>query len=55
MIEEQCRESRIVCCGEEITGTKVTNLETVLGLSLDEYIGLRDNYFFLLYSAIHIK
>jgi hypothetical protein len=32
-----------VCFGEKITGTKVTNPKTVLGSSLGEDVGFRDN------------
>jgi hypothetical protein len=34
------------CFSEEITGTEVTNLKTVLGSNLDEDVGFRDNNFF---------
>jgi hypothetical protein len=34
------------CFSEEITGTEVTDLKTVLGSSLDEDVGFRDNNFF---------
>jgi hypothetical protein len=44
-IEERCQE-KIVCFGDEITGTKVTNPKTVLGSSLGEDVGFRDNFFY---------
>jgi hypothetical protein len=37
------REQKQNCFGEEITVTKVTNLKTVLGSSLDEDVEFRDN------------
>jgi hypothetical protein len=36
-------KNKILCFGEEITETKVTNLKTVLGSSLGEDIGFKDN------------
>jgi hypothetical protein len=42
MIEEW-RKNKIVCFGENITGTKITDLKTVLGSSLSEDIGFRDD------------
>jgi hypothetical protein len=40
-IEERRKEKN--CFGEEITGTMVTNPKTVLGSSLGEDVGFRDN------------
>jgi hypothetical protein len=39
-------KTNIVCFGEKITGTKVTNPKTVLDSSLGEDGGLRDNFFY---------
>jgi hypothetical protein len=39
------RENRVVCFGEEITGTKVRNPKTALGSSPGEGVGFRDNNF----------
>jgi hypothetical protein len=36
--------TKFVSFGEEIIGTKVTNPKTVLGSSLGEDLGFRDNY-----------
>jgi hypothetical protein len=36
-------KNKIVCFGEEITGTKFTNPKTVQGSSLGEDAGFRDN------------
>jgi hypothetical protein len=44
------RKNKIVCFGEEITGTKVTNPKTVLGSSLGADVGFRDHNFFLSYD-----
>jgi hypothetical protein len=37
--------NKIVCFGEEITGTKITNPKTVLGSSLGKDVGFRVNFF----------
>jgi hypothetical protein len=39
-------KAKFVRFGKEITGTKVTNPKTVLGSSLSEDFGFRDNFFF---------
>jgi hypothetical protein len=39
-------ERRQQNCFNEVTGTKVTNPETVLGSSLGEGVGFRDNFFY---------
>jgi hypothetical protein len=36
-------KNKIACFGEEITGTKFTNLKTVLGSRLGKDVGFRDN------------
>jgi hypothetical protein len=38
-------KNKLLCFGEEITGTKVTNSKTVLGSSLGEDVGFGDNFF----------
>jgi hypothetical protein len=43
-IEEQRKEQN--CFGEKITGIEATNPKIVLGSSLDEDVGFRDNYSF---------
>jgi hypothetical protein len=41
---EDGAKNKIVCFGEKITGTKLTNPKTVLGLG--EQVEFRDNSFF---------
>jgi hypothetical protein len=44
---EERRQDIIICFGEEVTGTKVTDPKTVVGSSLGEDVGFRDGNFFL--------
>jgi hypothetical protein len=39
-------KNKIVCFGEEITGTMVTKPKTALGWSLSENCEVRDNFFY---------
>jgi hypothetical protein len=38
-------KTKVVCFGEEITGTKATKLRTALGLSLGEGVSFMGNFF----------
>jgi hypothetical protein len=40
---EKWQKNKIVCFGEEITGTKITNPKTVLGSSLGEDVKFRND------------
>jgi hypothetical protein len=48
-IEERRKEQNCLFWAE-VTGTKVTNPKAVLGSSFSEYVGFRDNNFFLLFN-----